>query len=228
MARYLSWDCGSKSLACVRVTFNDLTPFLSSITLRLSYCTTHKDLLEIAQDLNDALDDRITLDYFAATDLLKGVPFATTTEIERTKALASFLRSTPELVPRPQETIIVEHQLPKTGLGAATKVNNNTNIIAAQLCYHYNEHPIAYVNPKLKSQVRFTAALDITSYVDKTKPNAAYRARKQHAKDNMTYFLNLTNRTILQQRIPKKQYSDVADAFMQTIAHHRALQPQHR
>lgn len=161
-------------------------------------------------------------------DLLPGKKVADTTEVERTRALCSFLNTHADLnVTRVAEraiadklpvTVYIEHQPDKMGAPGRSCINAKSTMVSSQLMFYYIHHNPILVSPKLKDKLTLGPGLELV-YPKNASPSAKYSARKKHSCVNCRYLLTVLGLSHIADGVPNAVFDDLSDSVMQAIAH---------
>lgn len=241
MRRFLSWDCGNKTLAHAHVTINTfilvqidqfyarlaswMTKYPSAITQWIrAECVDTPEMTELAAILREgtfAMKSFIVFHSVGVNDILEGKKVADTDEVQRTIALSKFLESSTvsntaleredTIYHHPTE-ILVEHQPSKVGMAT----NNKSTMVGHQLMFYYVKRQVSLVSPKLKNHISLPGIEYSTTYGGASTP---YYARKKHSKELFLKIMKILGMEHVYARIPMTCMDDLADAVLQIFAH---------
>jgi len=238
---FLGWDCANKSLAWSHVTIdlgakNKISAELAtmrrvmdeyaegiinnSIEIDAAFLN---GILESQNRLKHICNNFIIFHSWGVVDVIHGKKIKDTTEIERSKCLYNWLKSSPVSISKvdSKTLVIIEHQPSKIG----SKTNNKSTMVSHQLMFYYAERDSVIVNPKLKNKITLSDDLKYVDYVNRLKARrkdpkgAIYTARKQHSRDSFIYLLKILGKDHVLADIPKKNLDDLADSFIQILAY---------
>lgn len=236
---FLGWDCANKTLAWSYVTIDThlfaklkiLSDMMSDLMhtwvgnggsemlhMNLEDPEFVDELLSIINAANYFVDNFLQYHSAGVADILDGRKVSDTDEIERTRALSSFLN---KFVPIDASAIVViEHQPSKVG----AKTNNKSTAVSYQLAFHYIKHNPIMISPKLKNNISLNDDLRFINFVQKmrkykSKKDAAYAARKAHSRENFLYLLASFDLEYITDNIPNAVLDDLADSTMQILAY---------
>lgn len=241
MRRFLSWDCGNKTLAHAHVTINtfilvQIDQFYSRLTAWIdkypsgiaewirAECVDTPEMTELKMILNDgkyALKSFIVFHSVGVNDILTGRKVADTDEVQRTIALSKFLESSPvsneklineDTIYHTPTEILVEHQPSKVGMAT----NNKSTMVGHQLMFYYVGKSVSLVSPKLKNHICLPGIEYSTTYGGASTP---YYARKKHSKELFLKIMEVLEMEHVYARVPMTCMDDLADAVLQIFAH---------
>ncbi len=234
MQKFIGWDCANKSLAWIHISINtdiyrkckDLVNKIECLVNANIGATLSLDLYmefissvgKLVTECNMLLESFVNVISADVVDILKGCPVLSSSEMQRIALLHEFLHNDTrvQLHTLQGSMPIIEHQPNKMGGGA----NGKSTAIATQLAFHYTPLNPIFVSPKIKNTIAFATGLALQDFAPTSSSrNALYRARKRHSRENFLYFMELFGLTHSISHIPKKYQCDIADAFMQIIAH---------
>lgn len=210
MKTFISYDCASKSLAMCHVTV--LTTLREDLYACLSaWSRGEKTFDETNAELTRLVNGWVIIHKLEVTDLIPGKKVREVNELDRTRALKSYLRKVDGGIEatRAVDTVIVEHQPPRVGMAA----NSNSTYVSMQLMLWYCDFPLVLIDPKKKNTI--TCGMSYTEIRAGAKDN--YSARKKHSKltlENLSRIFGWERHLI---GISKKNYDDIADAFLQML-----------
>lgn len=210
---YLSFDCANKSLA-VGLYYID-ADFLQSIKKIISDYEKNRDDTTLPE-FNKRINDLINILYVDVLDILPNKKVKDVEIIERSAMLKSAIQKVNQIVqekiPSGESiTVCIEYQM---------NVNDKSRTVYSQLIYEYatqEQCTIRIMKPLLKNTIYFSPELQYCHIVQKY--NSVYCANKQHAALNFLYFINTFGYTEMIKSIKKKNIDDIADTFMQVMAH---------
>lgn len=244
MRRFLSWDCGNKTLAHAHVSINTtIMIYCAEYETRLrNWIDRHgataiaewirgecaetqamQELFDAIAEMQRAIKSFIAFHSVGVADILDGRKVADTDEVQRTLALVKYLAESPvsnDVLAREDRVyssgtkILIEHQPSK--VGQAT--NNKSTMIGHQLMFYYAAAPIALVSPKLKNKISIPGIVFSPTYGGAASP---YYARKKHSKDLFLRLIEVLGLEYICKGVPKSCMDDLADAVMQIFAHCR-------
>jgi Poxvirus A22 protein len=155
----------------------------------------------------------IIIHRLTVTDLLPGKLIKNTTEIERARALKSYLVVLDEEMCkyRPVDAVLIEKQPTKVSMST----NTISSYVSAQIMIWYADANVQMVDPKQKN----TISIDIVGSYAKIRETARdnYSARKKHSKLTMLNLLETFGLTKMLEGVSKSCYDDAADALLQAI-----------
>lgn len=241
MRRFLSWDCGNKTLAHAHVTINThILVQIDQIYARLAAwmvkypdaisqwiraeCVDTPAITELWAILRDGkymMKSFIVFHSVGVNDILEGRKVADTDEVQRTIALSKFLESSPvsneklihedTIYHHPTE-ILVEHQPSKVGMAT----NNKSTMVGHQLMFYYVKRQVSLVSPKLKNHISLPGIEYSITYGGASTP---YYARKKHSKELFLKIMKVLDMEHVYARVPMTCMDDLADAVLQIFAH---------
>jgi hypothetical protein len=143
-----------------------------------------------------------------------------TPTVERTillkKTLMQIDKEVAELKLGSPEKVLIEYQM---------SLNDKSRCCSQQIAMHYVKPDIPvggltsdnqfvhFVGPTLKNKIVFQKDLDHGHFMEKYA--SKYTANNNHAKDNLKYWLKIHDCEKFLKGVPKKNWDDLADAFMQ-------------
>lgn len=224
---YLSFDCAYKSLGVCHIILefdiDALTEQINAIIdlTNLTSLTnqTINTLLSRVDTLRDMIVNILRVVDINTYDILPGN--AKETDIEtKTAALKQFLTRYHDI--SQDAIILIENQPMKIGgYGFIQKTNTESPIVAHQLCYHFSPRA-RMMAPTLKGKVSLGENMHLDYFMNqfagkfKTKSEDKRKARKEHTKANLKWFLARFAPHI---HLPESTADDAADAFMQFLAY---------
>jgi len=242
---YLSWDCATKSLAYAYVSIDTSISAQifehykiimgdSYICLMSDLLTTEYDIVTAkinniiqaadAESLKKIKDWYIKLQYIFANfikiielsvvDLAVGVSNKNISDNQRITLLGQYLKTLDNkfgII----DYVLIEQQPVK--IGGAHKTNIYSAMVSHCICYHYLRYNPQFVCPLFKNKICFAEHLELSN-VGRQNDNM-YARRKLHSKLNLLYYLAQFSNMHLITGVPKKNYSDTADAFMQILGY---------
>lgn len=204
--RVLSFDCANRSLAICYATITDDAMYARSLSAALET----KDVKKCEELINS----------YTIVHILKIV------DVTKTKTMPPFIKRTSLLkkalsvidaeilkldgdAGKGPDTVLIEYQM---------SLNDKSRCVSQQLAMHYipvvGVTPAVYsVGPTLKNKVHFAADLDHGGFMEKY--STTYAANKNHARKNLEHWLKIHNHEHFLKNVPKKNWDDLADAFMQ-------------
>lgn len=217
--RFLSWDCANKTLAWAYIEIN--------LKLPIQDAPLNDNLTNIKQRIDNimrCLDNVINVISVGSIDLIDGKKIKDVSEIERSRLLYKFLHNSKlfscDNLPK-DTTVIIEHQPPRVGFAT----NNKSVMIEHQLLFYYHNFNLIQISPCHKQKIYFRD-LTFNKFIEEKKKKSKiltrsnhYVARKKHSKMNFLHFIDEFNHKDKIANIPKKTLDDVADAFLQILAH---------
>lgn len=205
---YLSFDCANKSLAIglYRINIKDIESIRNSINP-----SKNKDIIE-----ENKLTDLIEILYVDVLDIIPNKKVKDVDIIERTKMLKDAIKIVNNNIkPFIQEysqkvNVIIEYQM---------NVNDKSRTVFNQLIYEYTEdiYNIIVIKPMMKNMISLREELRYCKLLKNY--TSVYKCNKQHTKLNFLYFLDKLDITDKVKHIEKKNLDDIADTFMQVLAH---------
>lgn len=205
----MSFDCASKSLAYFHATF-DLDVYRKIGQIGQSNEIGEESAIDILRGIAPKMKNFVEVHAAGVIDTLQGQPFEKSTEISRTLALKSALDGA-NFQMTPDTLVLVEKQPP-------TKNTPSTGIMY-QLLLYFAAYKLEIISPRKKLQICFSGELEYGNFV--AKYSRSYEANKAHSKANFLYFLRIFGMEYIISGVKKKNYDDLADAFMQCIAYIR-------
>lgn len=242
MRRFLSWDCGNKTLAHAHVTINtSILQYTVQYENRLQEWLVRyphnpieewirgdcadtiamTELFAILRDISAKMKTFITFHSVGVNDILEGRKVADTDEVERTVALSKFLEGSSvdlnsllreDNIYRLPTEILIEHQPSKVGMAT----NNKSTMIGHQLMFYYVGRKVALISPKLKNQISMPGIVYSQTYGGASTP---YYARKKHCKDMFLLLLKVLDCEYVKSGVAASCMDDLADATMQIFAY---------
>jgi hypothetical protein len=211
---YLSFDCAYKSLGVchIIIEFDKL-----ALIEQLKKCedAAPHSILQLAQ----MIDNIIRVIDIGTYDILPGNAKETDMET-KTILLKQFLTRYDNI--SPDAIVLIENQPIKIGgFGHMHKINTESPIVAHQLCFHFSPRS-RMIEPTMKGKVSFGENLTLGYFMAqfagkfKTESECKRKARKEHAKANLRWFLDNFAPTI---KLATTTMDDAADAFMQIMAY---------
>lgn len=202
--RVLSFDCANRSLAVCYLTLMD----------------NYEEKLKSALDKKDSDECIRLINNYVTIHILKIVDVTKTKTVPDTvrrasllkRALADIDNEISKMGERP-DAVLIEYQM---------SLNDKSRCVSQQIAMYYvDEHTAApnyvdrvyFVGPTLKNKVCFKHDLDHGHFME--KHSSKYTANKNHAKENLKYWLTVHNQLHFLKNVPKKNHDDLADAFMQ-------------
>jgi Poxvirus A22 protein len=245
MRRFLSWDCGNKTLAHAHVTVNTFIFIqIGQFEARLSAwmkkyvyenvnpieqwirggCADTPAMIELFSMLNEikyAMKTFITFHSVGVNDILEGKKVADTDEVERTVALAKFLEASPVSLQAISREDNIYHFATEVIIEhqpskVGMATNNKSTMVGHQLMFYYVGRVISLVSPKLKNQISLPGIVFSPTYGGASTP---YYARKKHSKDMFLQLMKVFDMEYVYSQIPLSCMDDLADAVMQIIAY---------
>ncbi len=226
MKKCLGWDCAYKTLAWSYITVDtQVRPRLSahvrdflclarewSGDARVAELIRDDDFREIYIEFlagcEAILEQFIQFHSAGVVDILGGRALGEVDDVGRARALRSFLR-TIEIARGTH--VMIEHQPRKIG----KKTNTGSTAVEQQLVFHYLDHPVTLVNPKLKCGLALRDGLTLADF-----PRAsAYESRKAHSRANFMYLVEVFECEGVTAGVPRKHLDDLADSAMQILAY---------
>ncbi len=231
--KILGFDCANRSLAWSLITIdvnirNKISTAIAAVTEILNNnINTYADIKLVLGNLRAIMADFVVFESCGVADILCGQKLAEVNEVERTRALYTFL-TTKDFRP---DIVLIEKQPGKIGSG----VNSGAIAVSNQICYHYiGTCSVHFVSPKLKNALSFHMDIDYDYFyecaVRKTMElrgrklnleeigRCKYTAAKKHSAENFLYFIKIFSLEATIVGIKAQRYPDLADSFMQIIA----------
>ncbi len=192
---YLSIDCANKSLA---VGFY-------SIISNFKEC--------LANPNSNELDNYIKFNFIKVIDLIPDQKLKDTNIYDKSSSLKSNLleinNQITDCIGTEKFELIIEYQM---------NVNDKSRCVYSQIIYEYIDKCIIHTMPPSKKNILFMHKQLMYGEVMNIS-NSNYICNKNHSKYNFIYYLLVFNKIELLKNIKKKNYDDVADTFMQFLAH---------
>lgn len=179
---------------------------------KINSIDSYKDSDPIA--MNDNLNSIIQPIHMKVYDINEGSKVKDTSIIDKGIALKNTLKGMEEVIKPSIEgdniAVLIEYQM---------NANHGANAIFNMICFHFcDRYPIHIMKPAMKNKISFHPLLTISTFLGSCSSN--YQANKQHTRFNMMYFLTSIDRLDMVEEIKNKNLDDIADTFMQCIAHH--------
>jgi Poxvirus A22 protein len=212
MKTFISYDCASKSLAMCHVTV--LTSLREDLYTCLSaWSRGEKTFDETNAELARLVNGWVIIHKLEVTDLIPGKKVREVNELDRTRALKSYLRKVDDNITatRAVDTVIVEHQPPRISSAA----NSNSTYVSMQLMLWYCDFPLVLIDPKRKNNITCKKVGSYAEIREKAKDN--YSARKRHSKLTFEHLVSVFGWEKHLVGIPKKNMDDISDAVLQTL-----------
>ena len=192
---YLSIDCANKSLAIG----------LYSIVSNFKECITNPNKNE--------LDNYIKINFIKVIDLIPDKKLKDTNIYDKSKSLKINLdKINKEIITaiadQPFE-LLIEYQM---------NVNDKSRCIYSQIIYEYIDKCTIHTMPPSKKNILYMNKQLMYGEI-MNNSNSNYLCNKNHSKYNFVYYLLVFNKLDLLKSIKKKNYDDIADTFMQCLAH---------
>jgi hypothetical protein len=193
---YLSIDCATRSLA---VGFYSCISNVRSV---------------LSSPTEGDLDSAIQVHWINLIDLTDGKKATDVSALDKARSLKSHMTKIKKQVhdtigEEMRYNILIEFQM---------NVNDKSRAVYNQLLYEFCDcGDIVCMPPALKNTVYLHKGLMHGEFMDKCSSN--YQANKNHSKYNFVYYLCIYNQLGLLKGIKAKNYDDVADTFMQFLAH---------
>jgi hypothetical protein len=215
----------SGSISCIQTTPGRSMVATDSI---VTSSTCMESLTAVICEARAVIAQFLTFISAGVVDLLPGKKIADTTEVERTRALCSFLNTHGDLnVIRVTEraiadnipvTVFIEHQPDKMGAPGRSCINAKSTMVSSQLMFYYIHHDPILVSPKLKDKLALKPGLELI-YPKNASPSTKYSARKKHSCVNCRYLLNTLELSHIADDIPNAVFDDFSDSLLQAIAY---------
>lgn len=245
MLRFLSWDCGHRTLAHAHVTVStNILIEIDDIQIRLNnWCkkyaensnpfslwlnsggdyAPYNELREILDKANRIMRTFILFHSVGVTDILNGKKVSECNEIERTRALHKFLTTGPvslEALEKIEKTYggpltTVLVEQQPSKVGAAT--NNKSTMISYQIEFYYVSKQLDVINPKLKNKITVKESMEFSTTYGGS--SSKYQARKKHSKETFLLLIKVLDLNYVIHGIPLSCMDDLADAALQIIAY---------
>ena len=191
MRRFISFDCGNKTLAWSHVTVNtNILPELEGAVKGIARAAAglrtvvdgdpgalERDMREGHERVMAAIGaaralvrEFVTYHDYGVADVLEGRLVENVGEAERAVALARFLRrrlahcETAQGNSGPMMALI-EHQPALMGFGAARHTNVPSSAVSHQLAFYYADYEPQFVSPRLKGRIALGPGLDYDSFL---------------------------------------------------------------
>lgn len=211
---YLSFDCAYKSLGVCHIII-EFDKLALTEQLKKSLTISPQEISRLGEMINGV----IQIIDIGTYDILPGNAKETDTE-SKTMLLKQFLMRYDNI--SPDAIVLIENQPIKIGgFGRMHKINTESPIVAHQLCYHFSPRS-RMMEPTMKGKVSFGENLTLGYFMAqfagkfKTESECKRKARKEHTKANLRWFLERFAPDI---KLQATTMDDAADAFMQIMAY---------
>jgi hypothetical protein len=196
--RILSFDCANRSLAVCYLSIDD------------NYATNLRSALKTntITEYAKVIENYIRIHIIRIYDVTKKEKCPT---VERTILLKKCLNEIDDVVKKcgvgAPDQVLIEYQM---------SLNDKSRCVSQQILYHYSlKNTMALVGPTLKNKIYFSKNLMHGVFMEKYA--SKYTANKNHAKENLKYWLKVHGQLQFLENVPKKNYDDLADSFMQIL-----------
>ncbi len=192
---YLSIDCATRSLA--------IGMYSSVSDIRSKWAV-----------IDDAsIDSLIQIHWIKLIDVTDGKTAKSVDAFTKARSLKQHMREIVELMNQTAKdekpTLLIEYQM---------NANDKSRAVYNQLVYEFCDLcDIVCMPPALKNTVYLNKALRYGEVLNVSGAN--YQANKNHSKYNFMYYLCVTKQLHLLKGVKSKNYDDIADTFMQMVAH---------
>lgn len=204
----LGIDCANKSFAVCAVKHNtnwkkEQTAIYDNF---MKSRKTVDDFIETFKKLNSLYDtvfDILSIDVF---DLIPEKKLKESSLKERSLGLKKTLQKVCDKFPDVEMTLI-EYQMSS---------NDKSRSVFYNTYYHFVDKCDTFkVGPSRKNTIAFDKTLRHSKFCEKY--TTSYTANKNHAKENLKYWLKLFNKEHILSKIGKKNHDDAADAFLTVV-----------
>jgi hypothetical protein len=199
---FLSFDCGTKSLAYSIVCFNfDKLKQVGDI-VKFKDNARYKDLDQMSKNIFEFEGNVI--------DLFPGINDKNISNLERVIKVSRFVHEI--IIPKIKNIrhikVLIEFQM---------GTNQHSRAVEFALISSLYEYDISIVMPSLKNKFSFSGFPETSYSYHIEKTNSTYTANKNHSKSCFLYLSDLFDFNI--SHIQKKRIPDLSDSFMQIFGY---------
>jgi hypothetical protein len=168
---------------------------------------------ETNTELAKLVNGWIIIHKLEVTDLIPGKKVKEVNELDRTRALKSYLRRVDDNITatRAVDMVVVEHQPARVGMAA----NSNSTYVSMQLMLWYCDLPLVLIDAKRKNNITCEKVGSYQKIRETAKDN--YSARKRHSKLTFEHLVSTFGWEKHLVGISKKNIDDIADAVLQML-----------